>query len=413
MKQKVIIRGPILTTSGYGVFSRVVLDSLLMHEDLFDLYVMPTAWGNTTWLWEDNYKRALIDDLCVKTNNYLQMTQGNPDFDLSLQVTIPNEWQPMAKQNIGVCAGIETTKVSLEWLQKANTVVDKVIVISDFAKSSFVRTMYDVQAPNGEVVKYKLVKPIEVIGCPVHEYSQIDLPIKLKHDFNFLNVCQWGPRKNVESLVKWFVEEFHDDEVGLVCKTFAMNNSIPDRLSIEKRTSQALSEFPNRKCSVTLLHGDFTDQEMNSLYRHPKIKGFVTIAAAEGLCLPMLEAASQNLPVVAPEYGGYLDFMTMTDDKGNAKSMFSKVDFDLGPIPKEAHWEGVLVPDSMWTYSKKSSLKSRLRDLYKDYGRFKSQAKKLGEHVRATWTPESIAKQYCDIVNTKLDVGAMLKNMNL
>ena len=45
---------------------------------------------------------------------------------MSLQVTIPNEFEKIAPVNIGYTAGIETTKVAPEWIEKCNNIVDKV-----------------------------------------------------------------------------------------------------------------------------------------------------------------------------------------------------------------------------------------------------------------------------------------------
>ena len=75
-------------------------------------------------------------------------------FDMSVQVTIPNEWERLAPVNIGVCAGIETTKVAPVWLQKANE-MDKIIVVSEHAKWGFENTTYDVQDQFGNNVSSK------------------------------------------------------------------------------------------------------------------------------------------------------------------------------------------------------------------------------------------------------------------
>ena len=61
--------------------------------------------------------------------------------------------------------------------------------------------------------------------------------------------------------------------------------------------------------------------------------------------------------------------------------MFASVEYDILPVPKEAHWEGVIVPDSMWCYPEQGKFKMRLREVHKDYGRFKSRAKKLQEYI--------------------------------
>ena len=110
MKKKVIVRAPFLTQSGYGEHGRFVLRALKEYEEFFDIYAMPTNWGNTGWLWEDNEERQWFDKIIHKTVSY--NSSGSPLYDMSVQVTIPNEWVKMAPVNIGVTAGIETTQVA-------------------------------------------------------------------------------------------------------------------------------------------------------------------------------------------------------------------------------------------------------------------------------------------------------------
>ena len=47
----------------------------------------------------------------------------------------------------------------------------------------------------------------------------------------------------------------------------------------------------DRKCKVYLLHGDMTEEEMNSLYQSNSVKAFINLAHGEGFGLPMFEAA--------------------------------------------------------------------------------------------------------------------------
>ena len=126
---KVLVRGPALTRTGYGEHCRFVLRSLRQVEGL-DIYLLPVNWGQSAWVWEDSEERSWMDELVKKTAIYGQ--QGG-QYDMSIQVTIPNEWQRMAPVNIGVTAGIETTKVAPVWLQKCNE-MDKIITISEHSK---------------------------------------------------------------------------------------------------------------------------------------------------------------------------------------------------------------------------------------------------------------------------------------
>ena len=135
---------------------------------------------------------------------------------MSLQVTIPNEFEKLAMVNIGYTAGIETTVTSAEWLAKINEVVDSVIVVSSFSTSAFKSTEYTGEV-NGQPAVLKLEKPIDYVNYAVKDYEDTaPLELDLEYDFNFLSVAQWGPRKNMSATVNWFVSEFHDEEVGLV-----------------------------------------------------------------------------------------------------------------------------------------------------------------------------------------------------
>ena len=140
MKKKVLVRGPVLTQSGYGEHCRFLLRALKEHEDTFDIYVHPTGWGRTGWQTKDNEETKWINSLIRKLSD-VQKKLSSKDFDYSIQVTIPNEWEPICKKNIGVTAGIETDKISPVWADKSQ-LMDKIIVVSEHAKKSFVETKF-------------------------------------------------------------------------------------------------------------------------------------------------------------------------------------------------------------------------------------------------------------------------------
>ena len=99
--KKVLLRAPILTQSGYGHHARTVLRALRTREDLFDVYLHAINWGTTSWMWEDTDERRWIDSKLEKTMNYVN---SGGTFDMSIQVTIPNEWENFAPINIGITA---------------------------------------------------------------------------------------------------------------------------------------------------------------------------------------------------------------------------------------------------------------------------------------------------------------------
>ena len=137
MKKKIFVRGPVLSQSGYGEQSRFALRALRSREDLFDIYIQPIPWGKTGWVWENSEFRQWMDERINQTAMLAQQKMLQPD--ISLQITIPNEFQKLCPVNIGYTAGIETTKVSPEWINKTNE-IDKVLVVSNHAKNTFVNT---------------------------------------------------------------------------------------------------------------------------------------------------------------------------------------------------------------------------------------------------------------------------------
>ena len=361
MKTKILLVGPVLTRSGYGEQARFALRSLRSQEEIYDIYVQPLQWGQTSWVAEYDEEKNYIDSLIEKTLLY---TQQGGSFDMSLQVTIPNEWKQYAPINIGYTAGIETTRVAHEWISIANQ-MDKVIVVSQHSKDVFEATNYTgVDENNNEVQKLSIEVPIDVVNYPVKKYDLLEnIELDIDTKFNFLSVAQFGPRKNMVNMVRWFVEEFHDNsDAGFLIKTNRAKNCLMDRELCEGEFKQILADFPNRKCKVYLLHGDMTDQEIHSLYVNEKVSAFVGIPHGEGFGLPLFEAAYSGLPVVATGWSGQMDFLC--DREG--KEHFYNVSYDIAQVPEEVVWPGVLIKESAWCYAREESYKKNLRQCYDD-----------------------------------------------
>jgi len=335
---KVLVKGPALTRTGYGEHCRFVLRAL-KEVDGLDLYLIPVNWGQSNWIWEESAEREWWDLLIKKTAIYIK-NNPNPVYDMSIQISIPNEWSKLAPVNIGVTAGIETTKVAPQWLGNGN-MMDKIITISQHSKDVFLNSAYEgVDHKTGEKGFLKCDKDIEIVHYPVKEFEKVDLKLDLSTKFNFLTVAQWGPRKNLGATIQWFIEEFYDNpDVGLVVKTFLKGGSVLDRSVLKKQIQKLVGAYPTMKCKVYFFHGDLTEAEMHSLYTHKDIHCLTSLTHGEGFGLPLFEAAYSGLPVLATDWSGHLDFLYMpvTDKKGKEKlrPQFARVDYDLQPIPKE------------------------------------------------------------------------------
>ena len=421
MKKKILLVGPVLTQSGYGEHARMIYRALKSREDLFEIFINPINWGATSWVSELTDERQELDEIINKTFDHMQKKLP---FDTTVMVTIPSEWQQYraSPKNIGVCAGIESDRVSPHWLDAANNIVDKVIVPSEFAKESFTNAVWDVKDQYGNDIKLTMQKPVEVIQYPVEDeflnpsdclHNKLDF----NHDFNFLCVAQWGPRKNIAETVRYFLKEFHEDEVGLVLKVSIKDGSTIDFYETKKRIKSILNEFPDRSCSVHLMHGYMTKEELSSLYTHPKIKAMVNFGNGEGFGLPLFEAAAVGLPIITHDWGGQKDFLfaPKKDKKGKVKMRphFSKVSYDLKPIQKDAVWDGVLQPESQWAFVHGGGCRIAMRQCYENHGLSQNHSKKLKKWVCENFTAEQKYKQVIDNIVSpeEFEIGDWLQEL--
>ena len=252
MLKKILIKGPVLSRSGYGEQSRFALRALRSRPDLFDIYISNTNLGSTGQVSDITEETSFIHDCLLKTQAYIQ---ARGQFDISLQVTIPNEFEKIAPVNIGFTAGIETTKVAGEWIQKTNETVDKVIVVSNHSRKVFEQTKYDVKDQHGnDIPNWGVQVPVKTVNYAVRKYVSKEQDLKFKTDKNFLVISQWGPRKNLDNTIKWFVEEFRNkSDVGLIVKTNMASDSVMDRENTQRRLEALLEELGPRSCTVYLL----------------------------------------------------------------------------------------------------------------------------------------------------------------
>ena len=415
MRKKIVVRSPCLTQSGYGEHARMILRALRSREDLFDIFIVPVGWGQTGWIFEEDEFRSWMDNQILKTQQYIEQ---RGQFDISIQVSIPNEWERLAPINIGATAGIETTKVAPVWLEKAN-MMDKIIVVSEHAKWGFENTTYDGQDQAGNSVCLKLQTPVEVVGYPVRNIEpDLNFNLELDYNFNYLAVGQWGPRKNLENLVRWWLEECWDEETGLVIKTSYRRNNITDRRFTQNHLNNIVNsmelDWEDKKCKIYLLHGDLTESEMVSLYRHPKICCMATTTHGEGFGLPLFEFAQIGKPIIAPDWSGHLDFLVHSKENGKKSLGFLSVNYSLEPVQKEAVWDGVIQADSMWAFPHEGSFKQRLRQVRKN-DKWLERAKKQVPVITEKFSEDVINDKFisCIIADEEFEIEAWLESLDV
>ena len=314
IKPMILVTAPVQTRSGYGNHSRDICQALI-EMDKYDVRIQSVRWGSTppNALEKDNPIHQEIDKRILRQPNL----EKQPD--LHLHIVIPNEFQPIAKINLGMTAGIEHTIPPANWLEGCNR-MDKVIFTSEFSRDSFANIQFDKLDSKTKKVEgiLKLEKPTDVLfeGADTNVYKEtkeISEKLnqkfsKIKEDFCFLFVGHWlsgnlgEDRKDIGMMLKVFYTMFKNQKnpPALILKTSGAGFSIIDRNEMMKKInlvkdSMKVDKLPN----VYLLHGDLSDEEMNQMYNHPKVKAHLTFTHGEGFGRPLLEASFSGKPILA------------------------------------------------------------------------------------------------------------------
>ena len=148
----------------------------------------------------------------------------------------------------------------------------------------------------------------------------------------------------LSGLIKCFVETYKDkatrNRPALILKSSAADFSPIDRGQIISKIEQICNTVGGGKNlpNIYLVHGDLTNEEMNSLYNHPKVKAHITFTKGEGFGRPLAEASLSEKVIVAPNWSGQVDFLKHS----------VKLEGQLTNVHPSAVWENVILPESQW-----------------------------------------------------------------
>ena len=402
MKKLLVLQGPVSSRSGYGDHTRDILKSLIA-MDKFDIKVVDLRWGDCPQNGIEE-KDSHLEKLFLTQNLHVQP-------DVFIQVSVPNEFQPKGKYNIGITAGMETTHVSAPWIEGMNR-MNLTIVPSEHSKASFINTVYDAVDKRTQQVtsQLRVNTPIEVLfeGADTKvfndkpkRFESIDNQLKnIKEDFCFLFVGHWlngdhgHDRKDTGKLIETFVTTFKNNpsstRPALILKTSSATFSVIDREQMKKKIKHAVSKagFKNPP-KVYLLHGNLSQEELNYLYNHSKVKAHVSFTKGEGFGRPLLEASLSGKPVIASNWSGQVDFLK------HSVLLPGKVE----KVHKSAVWKDVIVQDSGWFYVNHGYASQILRDVFKNYKKYLPNAKKQASFSKKNFSIEAMNTKMAEIIS--------------
>jgi glycosyltransferase involved in cell wall biosynthesis len=396
MKPTLVFQAPVATRSGYGDHARDLLHSLYK-LDKFDIKIISTRWGQTPMdvlNYDNEFHKWVVD-------NIIPGVQEKPD--IYIQVTVPNEFQPVGFYNIGITAAIETTHCALDWIHGCNR-MDLIITPSEHSKKSLVDTVYnETDKQSGKLIaQHKIQKPVEILfegfneNFGTKEVVDVEDLKQIKEDFAFLFVGHWlrgdlsEDRKNVGMMIKTFAMAFKNEKKkpALVLKTSSAGFSVLDREVTIKKIREVLGKDYGQ-VPIYLLHGDLTEAEMNGLYEHPKVKAMLNFTKGEGFGRPLLEFSLTGKPVIVSGWSGHLDFL-----KNGAVLLEGEL--------KEVHESAAdqfLLKEAKWFNVNISKALSAIKDVYKNYDKYKVESSKLGKQNKQNFSLGKMTQLFDTILN--------------
>jgi len=383
MKPMILVTAPVETRSGYGNHARDICRALI-ESDKYDVKIQSVPWGSTPM--------TALDSNDPSHNEIQKRILRQPNLpkqpELHLHIVIPNEFRQFGKKNVGMTAGIEASIPPAEWIQGCNR-MDMTIFTSEFSKFVFENVGFDKLDNNTKQVvgQLKLEKPSDVLfeGADANLYKEVKKISKklddkfsiIEEDFCFLFVGHWlqgnlgEDRKDIGMMLKTFFTTFRNmnNPPALVLKTSGANFSIIDRNSLKKKIDDIKRTFGNSKLpNVYIVHGDLTDEEMNEMYNHPKVKAHLTFTHGEGFGRPLLEASFSGKPIIAPISTGQADFLD--------KEYTIEIPHTMTKVPTNAFPKGYINPESQWSTVNYGIASRLMLDVFKNYDKYKVRGKK-------------------------------------
>eukprot|EP00727_Mastigamoeba_balamuthi_P006126 m51a1_g2132 hypothetical protein (716) ;mRNA; f:1706380-1709021 len=308
-----------------------------------------------------------------KTNSVLVVHRDPGRF----RPVINERWgEPTPARTVGRSM-YETDKVPAEWVDSCNSVVQQVWVPSQFNVASFVAAGVNAS----RVVT--LPEPVDTTLYSPGIYKPLVLPER--KGFAFLTVGKWEKRKGFDILIRAYLEEFgKDDDVSLYIRSNMDAKNIKEFEEWVQTISKEKAEGPNADKGLPpkprLLTTMLPVTKMPSLYA--AADAFVLPTHGEGWGLPIIEAMSMELPVIATNWSGTTEF---------AKKEHAFLVEVSGLVDSPT-------PGNKWAQPSIKSLREQMRLIFNDPKAAKLKAALARQYVVEHFSHSAVAKRVIERV---------------
>jgi hypothetical protein len=402
-KPSFVISCPFDTYSGYGARARDIAKAII-ESDKYEVKLLNQRWGDTaTGFCEESDKFKFLLDYKIDT-----MQQFGKQPDIWMQITIPNEFQAVGKYNIGCTAGIESTGCDVTWIEGLNRMNEN-WVSSEHSKKVFDGMRFEQRDRNTNAIMgtIKLEKPMSVVfeGVDLDVYKflpneEVNLDLSaIKESFCFLFVGHWmggalgHDRKNVGLLVKYFFDTFKNKKnpPALILKASTGRDSYMSRESIVDRIFQIKSIYKGDTLpNVYVFNGNLSNEEVNELYNHPKVKAMISLTKGEGYGRPLAEFCLSKKPMIASGWSGHMDFLSpifSTLIPGNLENVDASA---------ANQW---LKAETQWFQASTKHATNAMKEVHSNYKNFLEPAKRQSHQIKTNFSYDKMKELVIEILD--------------
>ena len=133
-----------------------------------------------------------------------------------------------------------------------------------------------------------------------------------------------------------------------------------------------------------------TEEEINSLYNHPKVKAMVSLTKGEGYGRPLAEFGTSEKPIIASGWSGHVDFL-----KPDCSILLPGKLTNVHATATDNH---ILAQGKWFTVDYAAAAKA-MHDVMENYDRYKIGAKKQAEHINTNFTLEKMEEKLVEMID--------------
>lgn len=306
-----------------------------------------------------------------------QMQKNGESYDIDITFTVPNNYAARFLKTSKLKLAItdyESSPAPANWRQWYG-IPDFILPGSNWVAGAL-------KAGGCPATKLKVVP--HGVDTGIFNSSAIPLPIKTDKAFRFLCVAEPHYRKQIDLLLETYCKTFSSaDDVCLVLKTKLFKNGEarkPYEQDIRQVLARLVRQYGAKMPEIKIL----TTRIPNIASLYTACQAFVLMTAAEGFGVPFLEALACGLIVIAPRFGGQLDFLN-----------------DDNALLCNTSWRAARMTEQYWGQSLEARVGAPdpehfgelMRNVVSDYGSIKEKLAPKGLETAAQFTWKEAMKK--------------------